>query len=180
MNQRSAEFAEPLAADIREHLFRALGIVSGDVGDGPVQIVSTGHSKVLIPLRRRETLARLVPSLDALRALSGLIGCNGYYPFVLAGAADEADAWARMFAPAIGVAEDPVTGNAAGPLAAYVLHHGLGSVRDDDAVTMRISQGTEIGRPGEVLAIASVGREGEISVKIGGDAVEVFQSQVEL
>ena len=83
-----------------------------------------------------------------------------------------------MFAPAIGIAEDPVTGNAAGPLAAYVLNHAVGGTPPDNTVTMRVAQGAEIRRPGHVLAIASRRQEGDIAVKIGGDAVVAFQTQI--
>lgn len=178
MRQRPAIFERPLTAKIRERLISALGVTSTDLSEGPVQIVSTGHSKVLIPLRRRGTLAQLAPSLEALRTLSAEIGCNGYYPFVLGDSEGEADASARMFAPAIGIAEDPVTGNAAGPLAAYALHHGVGDAPINDTVTMRVAQGAEIGRPGRVLAIAARRQEGDIAVKIGGDAVVAFKTQI--
>ena len=52
-----------------------------------------------------------------------------------------------MFAPALGVAEDPATGSAAGPLALHLARHGRIAFGDE----IEISQGVEIGRPLDAL-----------------------------
>ena len=68
----------------------------------------------------------LKPDLARLAELSPQIGSNGYYIFTLdTDADDDAFVHGRMFAPAIGIDEDPVTGNANGPLGAYLVRHGL-------------------------------------------------------
>ena len=51
MHQRAPEFGPVLSGRDRAQLIAALGIGQGDLGDGPIEIVSTGHSKVMIPLR---------------------------------------------------------------------------------------------------------------------------------
>src|ERR687888_551355 len=73
----------------------------------------------------------------------------------------------RMFAPFHGVAEDPATGSAAGPLAVHLLRHGLIAAGDE----IEISQGAEIGRPSTLYARAW-GTPDEIErVEVGGSAV---------
>ncbi len=176
MHQRPAEFSQPIGEELRAQLVAALGIEPRDLTDQPVQIVSTGHSKVLIPLLDQKVLARLKPNLGELRSLSGELGCNGYYPFVIQ-QHHSARAVARMFAPAIGIPEDPVTGNAAGPLAAYLLHH---SSAGQQSLSLEVSQGAELHRPGIVHAVAESSASGEINVKIGGDAVLVFRADIYL
>jgi len=74
----------------------------------------------------------------------------------------------RMFAPAMGIDEDPATGGAAAALAGYVARHHRG---DETTVTWSISQGIEIGRPSELLL--EVERAGGTlrEVRVGGTSV---------
>jgi trans-2,3-dihydro-3-hydroxyanthranilate isomerase len=76
-----------------------------------------------------------------------------------------------MFAPALGVPEDPATGSANGALGAYLVHHRAVPV---DATTHIISeQGAEIGRPSKLyIEVDSAG--GQIAaVRVGGQVVPV-------
>ncbi|WP_339362828.1 PhzF family phenazine biosynthesis protein [Vallitalea maricola] len=57
--------------------------------------------------------------------MSEIIECNGYYVFTQDSKDENILVEGRMFAPAIGINEDPVTGNANGPLGAYIVHHKL-------------------------------------------------------
>ncbi len=84
-----------------------------------------------------------------------------------------------MFAPAIGIPEDPVTGNANGPLGAYLVEHGLAATTDG-VFSFRARQGEALGRPG--LAEVTVEAEGSTPrrVRVGGRAVIVFRSGLEL
>lgn len=182
MTQRPAVFEPALAADRRTRLLAALGMTDADLADfGEVQVVSTGHSKVLVPLRSRATLETLRPDLGALAALSAEIGCNGYYPFTLDAPSPGTRASGRMFAPAIGIAEDPVTGNAAGPLGAFLLRHGLVHAGPGGVARLVAGQGEAIGRPGRVVVEAK--REtprGPIGVRIAGQATAVFRAELRL
>jgi len=123
MHQQPGSFATGLDEQELERLLSALGVAQEELDPrGPVQIVSTGHSKVIIPLLRRTTLERLQPDLGALERLSGAIGCNGFYPFTLDSPDLGAFSHGRMFAPAIGIAADPVTGNAGGCLGVSICY----------------------------------------------------------
>lgn len=181
MTQKPATFERLLTADQRERLLRALHLSADALATfGEVQVVSTGHSKVMVPLTSRATLEGLRPDLALLATLSGEIGCNGYYPFTLDAPSPGTLSSGRMFAPAIGIAEDPVTGNAAGPLGAYLLRAGLLEAEVSKRITFVAGQGEAIGRPGSVLVeVARSSPLAAIDVRIAGRAVVVFKSALE-
>jgi PhzF family phenazine biosynthesis protein len=179
MTQGSIDFSDLLSGAPQNDLLAALGLTAADLDERcPVQIVSTGHSKVLIGIHSRSRLHTLKPDLAALAALSARIGCNGYFVFTLDLDADIL-AHGRMFAPAIGIAEDPVTGNANGPLGAYLVHHQL-VAPTGPVFRFRAQQGEALGRPG--IVEVEVRLEGGIPVqtRVGGRAVIVFQTEIEL
>ncbi len=76
--------------------------------DAPIQIASTGHSKVMIGIKSREKLNTLSPSYNDLAQLSKEINCNGYFVFTFDSNDQDILTYGRMFAPAIGINEDPV------------------------------------------------------------------------
>ncbi|MGK5553908.1 PhzF family phenazine biosynthesis isomerase [Actinomadura kijaniata] len=178
MHQGAAEFGPHLDGGQIDRLLRALGAGTGDLADdGPVQIVSTGHSKVLLPLRSRAAVDALRPDPAALAALSRQVGSNGFFVFTRDTGDPALLTWSRMFAPAIGIAEDPVTGNGHGPLGAYLVHHGIVPPRDGRLVfTGR--QGAAMGRPGDVRVRVDVRPGGDLPVTITGDAVTAFRAEL--
>lgn len=178
MTQGTVEFGDVLSANRVKELTRALGINRGHLDDrGPTQIVSTGHAKVLIGIRSLDVLQSIRPDLARLEELSGKIGCNGYYVFALCGHDTDALTVGRMFAPAIGIAEDPVTGNANGPLGAYLVRYGLLAL-ENGCVTFRARQGDSMRRPGTIdVEVEGVGRT-PVRVRVGGRAVIVFRTEV--
>lgn len=184
MTQGAPEFSKPFDRAHTRELLAALGLVP-DVLDArcPIQIVSTGHSKVLIGVLSREVLAGLRPDLARLAELSGSIGCNGYFVFTLESDSPDILAHGRMFAPAIGIAEDPVTGNANGPLGAYLVQHGLAAPEADGErgrLFFRARQGVALGRPGTVeVEVETVGSK-PVVVRVGGQAVVAYKSEIEL
>src|SRR5262249_7685374 len=120
-------------------------IVSGAMG--PVQL-SAGVPFTFIPLISPEVVARA--QLDT--ALWGTTLANGRAPHVYCFADEPARGStairSRMFAPAMGIEEDPATGGAAVALAGYVARHHRG---EEPTVRWSISQGIEVGRPSELL-----------------------------
>jgi trans-2,3-dihydro-3-hydroxyanthranilate isomerase len=75
----------------------------------------------------------------------------------------------RMFAPALGVAEDPATGSAAGPLALHLARHG----RIAFGIDIEIRQGVEMGRPSLLYARVEGTPDRLERVVVGGSAVTV-------
>lgn len=179
MTQGEIVFGNTLQGDTLRELVEALGLSTDDLRtDCPVQIVSTGHSKVMIGLRSSDQLHSLRPDLQRLSRLSRQIGCNGFYPFTLH-PGEPVLVHGRMFAPAIGIAEDPVTGNANGPLGAYLVQHGLLHASGNEAV-FSIMQGEAIHRAGTMNVCVRVVDALPVSVQITGQAVIAFSTTLTL
>ncbi len=180
MTQGAIEFDEPIVGAQAEEIVDALGLAEESLDERcPIQIVSTGHSKVLVGIRSREELNSLAPDLQRLADISGRIGCNGYFVFTLDSDTGDELAHGRMFAPAIGIAEDPVTGNANGPLGAYLAEHRL-AAPTGGSLSFRVRQGEALGRPGSVdVAVEMDGSTPKV-VRVAGRAVIAFQSELEL
>ncbi len=183
LTQGAVKFEDVVDGPRRARLVAALGICDDDIrADLPIQMVGTGHPKVMVPLKRRTTLNDLNPDLSALTAVSAELGPSGKGVFAFTLDQDDArypsaaqDApvllHGRMFAPAIGIDEDPVTGNANGPVGAYLVHYG--QLKPDAAGVARFlgRQGQAIGKAG-VVDVAVACEHGEpVQVKISGDAV---------
>ncbi|MEI1691839.1 PhzF family isomerase [Acinetobacter nosocomialis] len=170
MTQGRVEFLPPFNESQRTELASALGVSVNDFTDLPIQVVTTGHSKVMVPMLSRSKLDGLTPNNEKLKAISAEIGCNGFFPFVLEGSKQEPVTYGRMFAPAIGINEDPVTGNANGPAGAYLVHHDL--IECDQKVSYWGYQGLAIQRPGRVLVTVEK-TNSILHVSIAGQAVLV-------
>ena len=173
MTQGEIVFGDEIGGENLRELLSALGLTSDELRpDCPVQIVSCGHSKIMIGLQETARLHQLTPDLQRLSRLSQKVRCNGYYVFTLH--PEEAVAvHGRMFAPAIGIAEDPVTGNANGPLGAYLAHYGL--LRGDgENLIFTAMQGEAMRRPGTMEVRIHL-RHGEPDrVQIAGYATIAF------
>ena len=149
-----------------EALLAALGLERSEL---PVEHYDNGAQFVYVGLGSVEELAALRPDVSALTDLSGLLGV---YCF-----AGEGTQWrSRMFAPGGGVAEDPATGSAAGPLAVHLARHG----RIGFGQEIEITQGVEIGRPSTLFARAYGTAEQLERVEVGGSAVLVARGEFRL
>ena len=180
MTQGAIIFNDPFSQSLQQEVITALGLTEADLDKRcPLQIVSTGHSKVMVGIKQNQTLHRLQPDLSQLKKLSKQIGCNGYFVFTLEKTHDEGFAHGRMFAPAIGINEDPVTGNANGPLGAYLVKHKLIEVSGDTVQFIGV-QGEAMGRPGKVYVTVSVKDGLPEKVKIAGRAVIAFNASITL
>lgn len=165
--------------NVTEELCDALGISPADLLENhPLAIASTGHSKVMVPIKSREQLHSLAPNMQALNSLSEKIGCNGYYVFTLS-PDEEILVHGRMFAPAIGIAEDPVTGNANGPLGAYLCHYSLID-NSGEFAEFTAMQGEAMGRAGQMKVHVTLCDRKPQKVQISGRAVVAFRTTITL
>lgn len=154
-----------------EKLRAAIGIATR-VSAPPPQVVSCGNPFLFVPIAAGE-VASLDVSASALNDLLAEVDAMGLYAFTTSDLArPDSTVHGRMFAPAAGVSEDPATGSAAGPLAAYLVRHGLAKAGD----RIVVEQGFEMGRPslmyarigGTADAIATVHVGGRVAVAGGG------------
>ncbi len=127
MEQRAPRYT-PVPADspLGKRALAALGLRPEQLLAGQaLQLVNTGNSFLLLPLRDEQSLRELQTDMDAIAAISDELDLIGFYPFSLSTRQAGRHAGARMFAPRYGINEEAGTGMAAGPLAC-LLHDQLG------------------------------------------------------
>lgn len=147
-------------------LLAALGVERSEL---PIQAYRNGPVHVYVALPTAEAVRGLRPDLGALADLGTQLGFSCF-------ARDGSSFKTRMFAPELGVGEDPATGSAAGPLAVHLARHGW--IGYDEQI--EIQQGAEIGRPSVLLARVE-GEAGHVHrVLVAGSAVVVAEGEYRL
>lgn len=174
MTQGTPTLQPPLDAIMVSRITHALGIDPSEIDSPlPIQIASTGHSKFMVPIKHKEILDRLTPNLDALKAISEETNCNEFYVFTLNTKRNDVFVCGRMFAPAIGIAEDPVTGNANGPAGYYLYVHNKLNLSDSNTIRYRALQGEAIQKPGFVEVILEINDSNKAPlIQVRGTAIE--------
>lgn len=166
-----------------EALARALGCPAAALAEHPLpQVVCTALPQLMVRLGSEGALREL-PSGGTGSELATLLrryGTDCAMCFWLEERQERTVVRARMFAPGLGVPEDPATGSAAGALGCYLVRYGLAKPVDGKAV-ISVLQGREIGRPSEIEVEIGLSPSGEIdSVLVGGAAVTVIRGEVRL
>ena len=147
-----------------EGLLDILGVERSEL---PIELYDNGVRHVYVCLGSEEKVAALRPDLNGL-AEQSVARCFNCF-------AGEGARWkTRMFAPAGGVAEDPATGSAAGPLALHLARHGRIAFGDE----IEITQGVEIGRPSTLFARVEGSADDVQRVEVGGSAVTVARGEL--
>jgi PhzF family phenazine biosynthesis protein len=170
-----------LQDDHRGQVLDALGISSPYLqADCPLQILTKGGSRLLVGMRSPDLLPSLKPDMQELTRLTPHIGAEGYFVFALnPNDKGEISTVSRMFCPAIGIPEDPVSGNAHGMLGTYLLAHNLVTPKDK-LLRFRGYQGESVKRPGIVdVEVTCTGAVAQ-SVRISGDAVILYEAALPL
>ncbi len=165
MKQKRPEFLSEYN-DI-EAIARAVQLEPSDILDeNPVQWVSTGLPFLIVRLKSLDAVQAAVPNpTEITNALSEELS-QEIVIFSSETVHDGSSVHARMFAPALGVLEDPATGSAAGPLGAYVMKYDiLKSGNPEEQVV--IEQGFEMKRPSRLVAQVIGGAEFE-GMKVSG------------
>jgi len=143
-------------------LLAALGVERSGL---PVEAYRNGPMHVFVELPNERAVGELEPEMPALAAL-GKMGASCF--------AGSAMRWkTRMFAPGLGVPEDPATGSAAGPLAVHLSRHGRIAFGEE----IEIRQGEEVGRPSLLLARAEGSPAAIDRVEVAGAAVIVARGE---
>jgi trans-2,3-dihydro-3-hydroxyanthranilate isomerase len=170
MRQPLPVFSDPIRN--RALAAAALGLESSDLADEalPVQTVSCGVPFVYVPVGTRSAVDRASLRPSAYHELmQQASGAGGVFVFSPEPAADAATVYSRNFAPGVGIAEDPATGIASGPLGCYLVRHGV--VKPERAGAILSLQGVKMGRPSHVHVALDVERDDIRSVEVGGEAV---------
>ena len=163
-------------------LAAALGVDARDFMDGaPAEVVSCGLPYLFAALGSRSAVDRVVMNRPAYAASCQTAGLEERPLFVFTldgGTAQEETVYSRMLAPGFGIAEDPATGSASGPLGCYLAKHRL---LPADRLTDFVSlQGVAMLRPSRIHI--SIGLDGDrvTSVRIGGRSVLVGRGTLDI
>jgi trans-2,3-dihydro-3-hydroxyanthranilate isomerase len=154
----------------------------------PVQVISTGLPQMMVPVRSLAEVQALDPgrlNVAALNQVCRAVGTDCVLVFTFETERPEATVHVRLFAPMLGVPEDPATGSANGALGAYLVHHRACPEQSRRAVpvTERTThvlseQGAEINRPSTLyVEVDSLGDE-VTAVRVGGQVVLVAEGVV--
>jgi trans-2,3-dihydro-3-hydroxyanthranilate isomerase len=169
MTQQRPKYG-PVGRDAGE-LAAALRIDPDQVADLPIEEVSCGVPFFFLPLKTRKAVDQAESDRTAMNRFfeAQKLPSHPVFLFSIEPGADEATAYSRMFAPDLGISEDPATGAASGPLGCYLVKHGL--LAADQAAHFVSLQGVKMSRPSRVhISIEQAG--GHITrVRVGGKAV---------
>ena len=166
----------------REAFAAAIGIGPADLLDGlPVQSVSCGVPFLFVPVVNRAAIDAVAIDRRALARCSHAAGLADLPVFFFtperAGTGSET-VYSRMLAPGFGIAEDPATGAASGPLGSYLLHHKL--VTPEIARSMLSLQGVAMGRPSRIHISIDSDEHRITRVRVGGVSVLVGRGELDV
>jgi trans-2,3-dihydro-3-hydroxyanthranilate isomerase len=132
----------------------------------PIQTVSCGVPFLFVPLRDLATARKIRMRADLYEQVRARYLADNVFAFTREVESPGADIHSRMFAPALGVAEDPATGGASGPLGCYLVRHRL--LPSNGELRCVSEQGIEMGRPSIIhIRIGHTGNE-ITTVAVGG------------
>ena len=137
----------------------------------PVQVVSCGVPCLLVPIATRREVDEAILDRAAYLTFMGALQppADCVFFFSVEPGADDRTAYSRMFAPILGISEDPATGGASGPLGCYLVAHQV--VTAEKATAMVSLQGVKMGRPSHIHISIGVERGAIANVRVGGKAV---------
>ncbi len=146
----------------------------------PARVARKGSTRLLVPAADVRALDGLAPNHDTLQEIGREIGVDGFFVFATERGAGGLSTESRMFCPALGIPEDPVSGNAHAMLAAYLFQQNQfeGQNRGrfaGNGASFVGRQGAHVNRPGRVFVDLDIDRGKLISVRIGGGATIVSE-----
>ncbi len=173
MTQAVPVFAGPFTD--RAAIAAALELTAGDLAESlPIQEVSCGVPFLFVPVRDRHAVDRATASAAALRAIEFRTTASPFaglprpavFVFAVSSPEDPETVYSRMFAPELGILEDPATGSASGPLGCYLVRHGI--VRGNAARRIVSLQGVAMGRASRI----------HVDIEVDGDTDGATGSEI--
>ena len=158
----------------RELCAKALGIDISDLLEITPQLLSAGNPTLFIALKDKPSVDRAW--LDS-HGLSMIKNDDDQALCVFVFTPTVEGAYSRMFAPEYGVQEDPATGSSTGPLAAFMMKHGLASGAAGGHFFSE--QGTKMGRR-SVLYVQIHGEQGTDGIDVGGYVMPIAEGTMHL
>jgi trans-2,3-dihydro-3-hydroxyanthranilate isomerase len=156
----------------------ALGLELDDLGcDGfEPGFWSAGVAFAMVPVRGLDAAARARPDVGRWEEAFGAKRTTGAFVFC-AEAAEKGHAFhARMFAPRMGVMEDPATGSAVAAFSGLIAR---ATALADGEHAFVVEQGFEMGRPSLISLALTVAGGNLTGATIGGDAIRISEGTIE-
>jgi trans-2,3-dihydro-3-hydroxyanthranilate isomerase len=159
-------------------LAAAINLKSSDLGFGNFapEYWSAGNGFAFVPVRSLDAMARARPDMLHWPQLFGDDGPTGAYLYCGEGVNRNAAYRTRMFAPKMGITEDPATGSAAATFAGVLAASGRYA---DRLHTVNLEQGVEMGRPSLIRLSLDIRGAKLASATVGGDAIIVSEGTIE-
>ena len=154
----------------------ALGLAASDIGFDRhrVSLYSCGTPYTFVPVSGLDAIGRATPNGSRF---SDVFGAMGTFLYTRETTYAENAVHARMFAPRLGIPEDPATGLAAAAFAGVAQEF---ETPEDGVHTITIEQGFEMGRPSLIHLTMEIAAGRLVSGEIGGSAVIVSQGAIEV
>jgi trans-2,3-dihydro-3-hydroxyanthranilate isomerase len=134
----------------------------------PLEVVSCGVPFLFVPIKSLEAIGAIRFRLDVWESVLRDFVAPHVFVFTQEVVLPDSTVHSRMFAPAMGIAEDPATGAASGPLGCYLVRHGLAQSAEAGSSQIISEQGFELGRPSLVLVKIEQDGQHITGVSIGG------------
>src|SRR5215472_2445875 len=169
MTQRDPEFTQKHS---REDVARAAGLALDDIAsDVPIQTVSTGNAFIIVPLQSLHILQNLAPNWADMKNYLEKTDARFLYFVSREAVNPEARLQTRMI---FYNGEDPATGSAAGPCAAWAVKYGVLASQQEAL----LEQGLEMKRRSRIFLSAERAGDKIVNVRVGGHAVEVARGEI--
>jgi PhzF family phenazine biosynthesis protein len=176
--QSVPDFDAPLPLKTTLRIAEALRLPARQLHESlPARLARKGSTRLLVPVENAAALDVIAPNFDTLEAIGRELGTEGFFPFAYQRTGHEVLTDARMFCPALGLPEDPVSGNAHAMLAAYLLEY---RILDREVTTFLGRQGRQLQRPGQVDVALEFDQGALRAVRIGGTAVIVSAGELRI
>ncbi len=176
--QTAPELDAPLPFKTTLRVAEALKLPATQLHDVmPARVARKGSSRLLVPIADPRPLEQLAPNFETLMALGSELDADGFFLFAVNRDSDEIWTEARMFCPALGIPEDPVSGNAHAMLAAYLWDLGQFGKK---STTFIGRQGYQMKRPGQVRVRLEIDRGNMVAAHIAGTAIIISEGTLAL
>jgi trans-2,3-dihydro-3-hydroxyanthranilate isomerase len=135
----------------------------------PIQVVSTGVPMLFVPLVDLEAARSVRINGRVFDEIMPAFGTGEVFVFTTEVENPGSTVHSRMFAPELGIIEDPATGSASGPLGAYMVRYGI--VTASPVAYIVSEQGIEMGRPSFIHIQIERRADEFVRVQVGGQCV---------
>jgi trans-2,3-dihydro-3-hydroxyanthranilate isomerase len=144
----------------------------------PIEVVSCGVPFLFVPLKSLEAARSIRFRVDVWERSLGGFATSMVFVFTKETELPGSTVHSRMFAPGMGILEDPATGGASGPLGCYLVRHGVFPAAQRAEFTSE--QGVEMGRPSIIKIVVEQVADEITGVRVGGRCVFMGEGYLEV